>query len=287
MSEVRVFNEQLLLVLRAGVPMAIGNLTTASQIENFVANVNNRIPSPDSAVVAVDERIANDEQLPADYRNAFQTWKRGDRTVQAMHAFFEYGNIESEMRWSITKVLLPLLLVLWLVAQGMALLVGRIYPELKAVYEVSNRKTSASLQFLEFLNEHARVGTVCLTVLMVFIVLLWLRVPAWLVRLVPAHGFTSQALRKAQQFEREVRHSKSAFSKPDGQAALPLSTDAELRSNELRAVLCRETSVFASRQWLRWFPKIAGTFLSGLLVFGYVFCMFWPLVDLLHQLSMP
>ena len=287
MSDVRVFNDQLLLVLRAGVPLAIGNLTTAPQIENFVANINDRFPSTDGATDDLDERIAIDELLPLDYRRAFQAWKRGDRTAQAMQALFETANAESDMRWSITKLLLPLLLVVWLVAQGMTFLVGRIYPELKAVYEVSNRKTSASLQFLEFLSANARIGTVCLTVLMVLIVLLWLRVPAWLVHLVSTHGLTIRSLRRAQQLEREVRHSRTALSKPDGQAALRLNTDAELRSKELRAALCREDYAFASRQWLRWFPMITGTFLSGLLVFGYVFCMFWPIVDLLHQLSMP
>jgi hypothetical protein len=287
MSDVRVFNDQLLLVLRAGVPLAIGNLTTASQIESFVANVNDRFPSTDSATVSVDERIANDALLPLDYRKAFQAWKRGDRTAQAIHALFETACAESDMRWSITKLLLPLLLVVWLVAQGMTFLVGRMYPELKAVYEVSNRNTSASLQFLEFLNANARIGTVCLTLLMVLIVVLWLRVPAWLVRLVPTHGLTIQSLRRAQQFEREVRHSRTAMSKPAGQVALLFSTDAELRSKEIRAALCRADSAFASRQWLRWFPMIMGTFLSGLLVFGYVFCMFWPIVDLLQQLSMP
>ena len=275
MSDVRIFNDHLLLVLRAGVPLAIGNLTTVSQIENFVNDINNRISSAANSAGGVDESFANDVLLPSDYRNAFYAWKRGDRTVQALQALFETGKVASEMRWSITKLLLPLLLVVWLVAQGLALLVGRIYPELKAMYEISNRKTSTSLQFLELLNANVRVGTICFALSMVLIVLLWLRVPAWLVRLVPAYGLTIESLRKAQQFEREARHSTASTSNPD------------LRSNQLRGAICRETSAFASHQWLRWFPLIAGNFLGGLLVFGYVFCMFWPLVDLIQQLALP
>lgn len=275
MSDVRVFNDQLLLVLRAGVPLAIGNLTTVSQIEKFVNDVNNRVSSVAQVAVGMDERLAADEHWPADYRSAFDAWKRGDRTAQAMQALFETGSVASEMRWSITKLLLPLILVMGLVAQGMALLVGRIYPELKSMVEISNRKTSTSLQFLEFLNANAMAGTIGLVVSMVLIALLWLRVPAWLVRLVPAYGLTIQSLRTAQQYERDARHSTASTSNPD------------LRSSELRGAICRGTFVFTSHQWLRWFPMIAGTLVCGLLVFGYVFCLFWPLVDLLQQLSLP
>ena len=189
------------------------------------------------------------------------------------------------MRWSITKMLLPLLLVMWLVAQGMTFLVGRIYPELKDMYEISNRQPSASLRFLGFLNEYSSVGSICATILMVLILLLWLRVPTWLIPFVPAHGLTIQSLRRAQQMERDARLARALHSEQDGQRNE--QSVAGIRSNELRAALCRETSVFASRQLLRWFPLMVGTFLSGVLVFGYVFCLFWPLTDLLHQLSKP
>ena len=89
----------------------------------------------------------------------------------------------------------------------------------------------------------------------------------------------------AQQLERDARLARALHSEQDGQRNE--QSVAGIRSNELRAALCRETSVFASRQLLRWFPLMVGTFLSGLLVFGYVFCLFWPLTDLLHQLSKP
>lgn len=285
MSDVRVFNEQLLLVLRAGVPLAIGDLSTRSQIEEFIAKLNDRIQSAHHSTDETDDWIAKDGQLHPDYRNALAAWRSGERTVQSMQALFECGNAKIEMRWSITKMLLPLLLVLWLVAQGMTLLVGSIYPELKDMYEISNRPPSASLQFLGFLNEYSRVGSICATILMVLILLLWLRVPTWLIPFIPAHGLTIQSLRRAQKLERDARLARALLSREDGQRNEQFI--AGIRSNDLRAALCRETSVFVSRQWLRWFPLMVGTFLSGLLVFGYVFCLFWPLTDLLHQLSKP
>lgn len=285
MSDVRVFNEQLLLVLRAGVPLAIGKLSTRSQIEEFIAKLNKRIQSAQRSTDETEDLIEKDGELPLDYRNALDAWKSGERTVQSMQALFECGNAKLEMRWSITKMLLPLLLVLWLVAQGMTLLVGIIYPELKDMYEISNRQPTASLRFLGFLNEYSIVGSICATILMVLIVLMWLRVPSCLVPFVPAHGLAIQSLRRAQQMERDARLARALLSEQDGQGNE--HSVAGIRSNELRAALCRETSVFVSRQWLRWFPLMVGTFLSGLLVFGYVFCLFWPLTDLLHQLSKP
>ncbi len=285
MSDVRVFNEQLLLVLRAGVPLAIGDLSTRSQIEEFIVKLNDRIQSTHHSTDETEDWIAKDGQLHPDYRNALAAWRSGERTVQSMQALFECGNAKIEMRWSITKMLLPLLLVLWLVAQGMTLLVGRFYPELKDMYEISNRPPSASLRFLGFLNEYSRVGSICATILMVLILLLWLRVPTWLIPFIPAHGLTIQSLRRAQKLERDARLARALLSREDGQRNE--QSIAGIRSNDLRAALCRETSVFVSRQWLRWFPLMVGTFLSGLLVFGYVFCLFWPLTDLLHQLSKP
>ncbi len=285
MSDVREFNEQLLLVLRAGVPMAIGDLSTPNQIEAFVAKLTDRMKSTQRPPAEIDELIENDVSLHLDYRNALRAWKGGERTVQSMQSFFECGIAESETRWSITKVLLPLLLVLWLVAQGMTLFVGRFYPELKDMYQVSNLKPSASLKFLGTLNTYSGIGSLVANVLMLLIILLWLRVPSWLVPFVPMHRITIHSLRRAQQMEREARHSKELLFEADGNGSE--KTAAGIRSNELTAALCRETSAFASRQWLRWFPLIAGTFLSGLLVFGYVFCLFWPLTDLLHQLSKP
>ena len=280
-----MFNEQLLLVMRAGVPLAIGDLSTRSQIEEFIAKLNDRIQSAHHSAEETDDWIAKDRQLHPDYRNALDAWRSGERTVQSMQALFECGNAKIEMRWSITKMLLPLLLVMWLVAQGMTFLVGRIYPELKDMYEISNRQPSASLRFLGFLNEYSSVGSICATILMVLIILMWLRVPTWLIPFVPAHGLTIQSLRRAQQMERDARLARALHSEQDGQRNE--QSVAGIRSNELRAALCRETSVFASRQLIRWFPLMVGTFLSGVLVFGYVFCLFWPLTDLLHQLSKP
>ncbi len=285
MSDAREFNEQLLLVLRAGVPMAIGDLSTPNQIETFVAKLTDRMKSTQGSTSEIEELIGSDLSLHPDYRNALSAWKGGERTVQSMQSLFECGNAESEMRWSITKVLLPLLLVLWLVAQGMTLFVGRVYPELKDMYQISNLKPSASLQFLGTLNAYSGIGSLVANVLMLLIILLWLRVPSWLVPFVPTHRMTIHSLRRAQQMEREARHSKQLLFATVGSRIE--KTVAGIRSNELTAALCRETSAFASRQWLRWFPLIAGTFLSGLLVFGYVFCLFWPLTDLLHQLSKP
>ncbi len=285
MSEVREFNEQLLLVLRAGVPMAIGDLSTRNQIEAFVAKLTDRLKSTQGSAAEIDEWIENDASLPSDYRNALGAWKSGERTVQSMQSLFECGNAESEMRWSITKVLLPLLLVLWLVAQGMTLFVGRVYPELKDMYQISNLKPSASLLFLGTLNAYSGIGALAANVLMILIILLWLRVPTWLVSIFPMHRTTIHSLRRAQQLEREARHARELLFEADGNGSE--QTAAGIRSSELTAALCRETSAFASRRWLRWFPLLAGTFLSGLLVFGYVFCLFWPMTDLLHQLSKP
>ena len=70
MSEVREFNEQLLLVLRAGVPMAIGDLSTPNQIEAFVAKLTDRLKSSPGSPAEIDELIENDLSLPPDYRNA-------------------------------------------------------------------------------------------------------------------------------------------------------------------------------------------------------------------------
>jgi type II secretory pathway component PulF len=285
MPEVREFNEQLLLVLRAGVPMAIGDYSTTKQIEAFVAKLTDRLKSAQSSSTEINEWIENDVSLPTDYRDALRAWKSGERTVQTMQSLFEYGKVDSEMRWSITKVLLPLLLVLWLVAQGMTLFIGRVYPELKGMYQISNLKPSASLQFLGTLNAYSGIGAIIANVLMILIILLWLRVPSWLVSIFPMHRITILSLRRAQQMEREARHARALLFNADGNGSDQAA--AVIRSNELTAALCRETSAFVSRRWLRWFPLIAGTFLSGLLVFGYVFCLFWPLTDLLHQLSKP
>jgi len=176
MSEVGIFNEQLLLVLRAGVPIAIGDLSTHSQIEAFVAKLRHRIETTKCSSEEIDDLIAKDDKLHPDYRNALNAWKCGEQTVQSMQALFECGNVKSEMRWSITKILLPLLLVLWLVALGMTFLIGQIYPELKDMYRISDLKPSASLRFLGYLNAYSGITSLCATVLMVLIILLWLRV---------------------------------------------------------------------------------------------------------------
>jgi type II secretory pathway component PulF len=285
MSDVRIFNEQLLLVLRAGVPVAIGDMYSASQIEAFIAKLGERIATAPGTPAEIDDLIEKDISLPADYRDALSAWKSGERTSRSMQSLFECGNIKSEMRWSITKVLLPLLLLLWLVAQGMTLFIGYIYPNLKEMYRISNLQPSASLRFLEFLSNYSGIGALVATSLMLLIFLLWLRVPAWLVPIVPTHGLAIRSVRQAQQMERDARCARALLFETDGEGKEQVAT--VIRSNELSAALCREASAFTSRQWLRWFPMIAGALLSGLMVFGYVFCLFWPGTDLLHQLSKP
>ena len=295
MSDVKEFNEQLLLVLRAGVPLAVGDLSTRAQLEKHFAQVQDRISSSDSLSAPINEGLGQDGEIHSDYRRALIAREMGESTVQSMQMFFECGQSRSESRWSITKILLPLLLVMWLVVQGMMLLVGQLYPEMVDMYQISRLEPSKSLQFLGALNEYSTVGSMIATLLMGLTIVLWLRVPDWLISVFPIHRFRMRTLRHAQQLERQTRmnrHSPSNQSSANQSSASQSNqngahADGEIWSSELRAAVCRETSSLVIRKWLRWFPLLAGTFLSGLLVFGYVFCLFWPLTDLLHQLSKP
>lgn len=290
MSDVKEFNEQLLLVLRAGVPLAVGDLSTRAQLEKHFARVQDRISSSGSLPAPINEGLGQDGEIHSDYRKALIARQMGESTVQSMQMFFECGQSRSESRWSITKILLPLLLVMWLVVQGMMFLVGQLYPEMVDMYQISYLEPSKSLQFLGALNEYSRIGSIIATLLMGLTIVLWLRVPDWLISVFPIHCFRMRTLRLAQQLERQTRMNRqsSANQSPASQSnqngAL---ADGEIWSSELRAAASRETSSLLTRKWLRWFPLLAGTFLSGLLVFGYVFCLFWPLTDLLHQLSKP
>jgi hypothetical protein len=290
MSDVKEFNEQLLLVLRAGVPLAVGDLSTRGQVEKLVAQVQDRISSSGSLPAPINEGIGQEGQIHSDYREALIARQMGESTVQSMQMFFECGQSRSESRWSITKILLPLLLVMWLVVQGMMFLVGQLYPEMVDMYQISRLEPSASLQFLGALNEYSRIGSMGATLLMGLIIVLWLRVPNWIISNFPIHRFTMRTLRHAQQLERHARRNRQLLASqstvsPSNQSIA--QADGEIRSLEIRAAACRESSSLMTRKWLRWFPLLAGTFLSGLLVFGYVFCLFWPLTDLLHQLSKP
>lgn len=266
MSDVLLFNKQIVLALKAGLPIAIGNRSKPSQVLSLISEINQRSAgtNPDPISSTIDQGKPpglEDDDIPTEYREAYFRWLQNGRNISALGPMINDGQLRLEARWNIIKIVVPTLVIALLFSLLMPVILSRLLPDLHRFHEINGLKNSSSLQFLDYLKSHSWLVSLLPLVPLVVLWLFWLQ-PLRISKSLPATPAANETSAPQQQMPPPSLH------------AVSLSRTALIVQRQL-----------ARNQLSRWAPTIVATLIGGTIVAFYAICVIWPLADLIYLLS--
>ncbi|MEQ1826488.1 MAG: hypothetical protein ABL921_11110 [Pirellula sp.] len=276
MSEVLVFNKQIELMLDAGMPIVVGNATSPATIRQLLKVVSGRI-HPESSPQDSTQRhtataelnhahsaIINDPEIDGCYRRALAKWIESGGSPEVFECFYDLGVAQRQVKWTFSHALLPSILLCAVLFPACYFMLFRIYPDIEQLYTVSGISSSERMrQLLEIRGMVTGPVVACLGLLLVTALLFIFRVPSFLVSFLPAYRRNASAILSIQNRDGI-----------EGSIARPFTTYA-----------LRNRLQFEENKWVRWFPLVVSSLISGFVVIFYALLLFWPLTELLHRLS--
>ena len=307
MDDLIAFNQQLITLIQAGVPVELGDATPSEIVAEQLAQFTARIALQVGLGQSVDQAMAGDTLVPATYRAAWETWFHGDRPIEALNSLTSQAEARREMQVNVGNALIQPLIVLSLVYVGFIYLVLVSARQLEATYQQLGEPPSASLRFLTEARQWLPLWGALLPLVVILTIWYWWRKSGgWSYDWLPGRKRFIESIGKANYAENvakllDTNHSLSEslqlVGPLEGRSELPsmlrwvFATDVEdsSRVNLLRfaARTYRDSAKREITRWRNWLPVIVGVLIGGLIVLGYGMSLFAPMVELLKTLTKP
>ncbi|MFN7451024.1 MAG: hypothetical protein ACK56W_26065 [Pirellula sp.] len=274
MSEVTVFNQQIRLLLDAGIPIVIGQAMTPHAIRRYINSIDAHIvnlkaplenPADSINPPSVDElEMLQAAKLDPSYCKAFDRWRKTRGSAESFDCFYELGVAKRKSRWSIADAVLPSLILALVLLPASYFLFFRVYPDIESMYTISNVKPSFAVkQLLALRGPSSQVIFWCIPTILLVAAIVYVRVPNVLLRLFPSYRRYSTSIHQLQDHQDTPSDFSNTFSK--------LAWENRVQHEDNMTV--------------RWFPVVVSTIVCGFVVAFYAILLFWPLAHLLEQLS--
>lgn len=274
MSDVSVFNQQIRLLLDAGVPIVVGQALTPRSIRSLIDSVDARMAeinvSPTEQSTPLASQSVNSLELlqKADldpfYCKAFEKWRNSGGSPESFDCLYELGVAKRKSRWSIADSVFPSLILALVLLPACYFLLFRIYPDIVSLYTLSNVKPSLSMQ--QLLSLHGPLGRLilwCIPVVVLLAAIVYFWVPNVLVMIFPGFRRYSNSIQQIQNHQNSSADLSSAFTE----------------------LAWRNRVAHEDNLTVRWFPVLVSTIVCGFVVAFYAILLFWPLAHLLEQIS--
>jgi general secretion pathway protein F len=307
LDDLIAFNQQLITLVRAGLPVELGDGTPSNAVEGQLLNINTRIALQVGLGLSVDQAMAGEALVPAAYRAAWKTWFHGGTPVEALNALTSQAEGRREMQINLGNSLLQPLILFSLIYFGFIYLVLIEVPHLEATYRQIGELPSPSLSFLLVARQWLPVWGALLPIATMAAICFWWRNSAlWSYAWLPGRKRFVEAIRKANYAENIAKlldmkltlsDSVQLVGRLDGHAELPpmlrwaIAADVEDSSRvgllRFAARAYRDSANREIRRWRSWLPVIVGVLLGGVFVLGYGLGLFMPMIELLVTLTKP
>jgi len=307
MDHLIAFNQQLMTLIQAGVPVELGDGTPSENVAEQLSQINLRIALQVGLGQSVDRAMAGDTLLPAAYRSAWETWFHGNKPIEALNSLTSQAEARREMQINVGNSLIQPLIVLSLVYFGFIYLVLVAARQLEATYTQLGEPPSVSLKFLTFARHWLPLwGALIPVILIISIWYWWHKSGAWSYAWLPGRKRFVEAIGKANYADNvakllDANHTLSeslqwvgpleANSKLPSMLrwAFAANVDDSSRVNLLRfaARTYRDSAKREITRWRNWLPVIVGVLSGGSIVLGYGLSLFTPMVELLKTLTKP
>lgn len=307
MDDLIAFNQQLMTLIQAGLPVELGDGTPSEAAAEQLQQINSRIALQVGLGHSVDQAVAADPHMPASYRAAWETWFHGNQPIEALNSLTSQAEARREMQINVGNSLIQPLIVLSLVYVGFIYLVLVAARQLEATYQQLGEPPSASLSFLILAREWLPLWGVLLPLVVILAIWVWKsKSAAWSYQWLPGRKRFVESIKKANYAENVARLLDTNHSLSESlQLVGPLESKSELpsmlrwaftaevedssRVNLLRfaARTYRDSAKIEVTRWRNWLPVMVGVLAGGSIVLGYGLSLFTPMVELLKTLTNP
>lgn len=321
LDDVLAFNDYLLKLAGAGVPIGIGISEDTATLSEQLSEINSKIAMGVARGNTVRQTLESDIALPPQYRSSLATWLYCDRSPDALAALSECADQRREMEKVFGFAFLQPLILLGLVYCGFLYLLLSVAPKMEAMNSQIGSTPGIGLQVLMAARETIWFWGIAIPLMVALGLALWKRQPSSkLLRWFPERGSifeTTQKANYAEGFANLLEHGQSVvqaqsllgsyknqrktvqiqpgntnleLAKPKMlQWALGDEVSNENRPNALRftARAYRELAQSRSSQWRAWFPVVVGALLGGAMVLAFGLSLFAPLIELLIAITRP
>ena len=321
LDDVLAFNEYLLKLARAGVPirleLSVGNESLSEQLRE----IDSKIAFGVARGNTVRQILESDQELPLQYRSALATWLYCDNSPEALAVLSECGEGRREIERVIGFSFVQPLILLGLVFLGFGFLTLSVYPKLHAMNTQIRATPGFGLQMLTIANQTIWYWGIAIPLLVSLGLALWSRKKSssklhWF----PGRNGVFEAIQKAnyatsfadllehgqsvvqaqtllgtyksdrsdQLVASEYTNAKSALP-PMLQWALGDDVSSEDKANALRfsASGYRELAQSRTLRGRAWFPVVLGALLGGGIVLIFGLSLFVPMIELLIAITRP
>jgi hypothetical protein len=296
-QDVVEFNHLVKLLIEAGLPIGIGTTADPIQSIQLLESLDASVNANGNNTRSIDEIISTQIPNGTEYAECLRAWVASDRSIEAIDPLHELGILRAEMRASMAYGYIPLLLLAGLLLLGLVVLVSSIYPSLLYLYRVSDLEPTKTVDWLgvasRWLPYWSLVGSALLFIIG------WRCWKAyhgngfsWL----PTSGASLESLQRVVAAERSalmISHGNELRDLPSSVRQEEVLSDQVGKEGRFAAVqslqslsrVHRQLLALRSDSWRRRWPILFFALFGGLLVLFYGLCLFWPMTELLYNLS--
>ena len=321
LDDVLAFNEYLLKLAKAGVPIGLGVTETNVTLSEQLSEINSRIAMGVARGNTVGQTLESDIELPPRYRASLATWLFCDKSPDALAALSECADDRREIEKVFDFAFLQPLILLGLVYCGFIFLLLSVAPMMDAMNSDIGSAPGVGLQVLMAARQSIWFWGIAIPLVVALGLALWRRqrssrILHWFTgrrsvfegtrKANYAEGFANllehgQSIDQAQSLLGSYKCQRKFVQMQSGKAnkelamprmlqwALGDAVSNEDRTNALRftARAYREQAHSRASQWRAWFPVVVGAFLGGAMVLAFGLSLFAPMIELLIAITRP
>ena len=314
LNDVMAFNETLLKLVEAGVPIGLGPESESVPLVDRLSAINAKIAMDVARGSTVRQFLDSDQEIPSLYRSSLRTWLYCDHSPEALKALCDDGDSRRNIERILSFSLLQPLILLVLVYFGFLYLLLGLAPKLLSISQQIGSTGGFGLNCLLQARQYMPLWAVLGPVVIALCLLAWHRHKSkWYMSCLPGQRAIFETIRKANYadavsnlLEHEYAEEQAIASvgalnrgaKLDvKQAALPpllrwaLGDDViredRIESLHFSARGYREIALKRAGQWRSWFPVLVGSLFGGAIVLAFGLSLFGPMVELLIAITRP
>ena len=321
LDDVLAFNDYLLKLAGAGVPIGLGISEDTATLSEQLSEINSKIAMGVARGNTVRQTLESDIELPLQYRSSLATWLYCDKSPDALAALSECADQRVEMERVFGFAFLQPLILLGLVYCGFLFLLLSVAPKMEAMNSQIGSTPGIGLQVLMAARETIWFWGIAIPLIVALGLALWKRQgSSWILHWFPERGSISETTQKAnyvEGFANLLEHGQSVVQAQSllgsyknqrktvqiqpGNTNLKIAKPRMLqwalgedvsngdRPNALRftARAYRELAQSRASHWRAWFPVVVGALLGGAMVLAFGLSLFAPMIELLTSITRP
>ena len=300
LDDVLAFNQTLIRLERAGIPIGVGDSDTKLSLRSKIDSINSKIAVAVARGSSVRQILESNEELPSQYRSALSVWLFCDHSPEALAALSDQAGERRDLVKVLSYSFLQPIIVAALVYLGFLYLIFGVSPKLESIAFQIEAESGVGLWFLQTAKSTAWVWGIAVPLCVALAIVIWNQNKSrWSLRYMPGRKRIVDAIENANTaqgicrlLESESSHEGSLQpNKATGLLKWALaeggSRDQKMGALNASAIAYQGIAKTRTEQLRAWFPTLVGASLGGLLVLAFGLSLFAPMIELLTALTRP